>query len=255
MRTRRTARSAGAVSVGALALVAGPALTAIGPLRRRCAPRLAGVGPGPHIALTFDDGPDPASTPAFLDLLAEHRRTATFFVLGAQAVAHPALIRRIADEGHELAIHGWTHRCTLAVPPGRLTRELWAARPEVEDISGTAIVRYRPPYGVLGGEAALACRVLGLTPVLWTAWGREWERAATPATIVATIQRTLRPGGTILLHDTDLHAPHGDWRRTLAATERLLTGPLRTADLGPLRDHGSVGASATRHLLEERADA
>jgi peptidoglycan/xylan/chitin deacetylase (PgdA/CDA1 family) len=204
--------------------------------------------------LTFDDGPDPASTPAFLDLLAEHCRTATFFVLGAQAVAHPALIRRIAGEGHELAVHGWTHRCTLAVPPGRLTRELRAARTAVEDVSGTAIARYRPPYGVLDAEAVLACRSLGLTPVLWTAWGREWERAATPATIVATIQRTLRPGGTILLHDTDLHAPHGDWRRTLDATARLLAGPLRTAAVGPLRDHGVV-ASALGDLLEERADA
>jgi peptidoglycan/xylan/chitin deacetylase (PgdA/CDA1 family) len=257
MSVRRTVGGVGTIGtigVGALALAAGPPLTAIGPLRRRCAPRLAGVGAGPHIALTFDDGPDPASTPAFLDLLAEHRRTATFFVLGAQASAHPALVRRIVGEGHELAVHGWTHCCTLAMPPGRLTRDLRAAREAVEDIGGTAIGRYRPPYGILDAEAVLACRGLGLTPVLWTAWGREWERAATPATIVATIQRTLRPGGTILLHDTDLHAPHGDWRRTLEATRRLLTGPLRAAAVGPLCDHDAP-ASALGGLLEERADA
>ncbi|MEU6134348.1 polysaccharide deacetylase family protein [Nocardioides sp. NPDC047086] len=196
-----------------------------------------GAGGGSHIALTFDDGPDPASTPAFLDLLAAYGRRATFFVLGSQAADHPELIRRITREGHELAIHGWTHRCTLALPPTRLTRGIRRARDVVEDISGEQVTWYRPPYGVPSGEAVLACRALGLTPVLWTAWGREWERAASPDTVVATVLRTLRPGGTILLHDTDLHAPHGDWRRTLAATEQLLAGPLASANVGTLGEH------------------
>lgn len=234
-------RLAATWGVGALGVAAGPGLTAIGPLRRRVAPRLSGASDAPHVALTFDDGPDPASTPAFLELLAEHQRTATFFVLGSQAVVNPGLVRQISTEGHELAIHGWTHRCVLATPPTRITRELRAARQAVEDITGTAITWYRPPYGVLSTESLHGCRTLGLTPVLWTAWGREWERSATSARICATLQRTLRPGGTILLHDTDLHAPRGDWRRTLAATAQLLAGPLATASVGPLRDHWSTG--------------
>jgi peptidoglycan/xylan/chitin deacetylase (PgdA/CDA1 family) len=234
-------RLATALGVGALTVAAGPMLTSIGPLRRRCTPRLSGVGSGDHIALTFDDGPDPVSTPAFLDLLASHQRKATFFVLGSQAVANPALVRRISSEGHELAIHGWAHRCTVATPPARLTRELRAARQAVESITGTALTWYRPPYGVLNTEALHACRTLDLTPVLWTAWGREWEQSATPARIVATVQRTMQPGGTILLHDTDRHAPHGDWRRTLEATARLLAGPLDHATLGPLGDQWRGG--------------
>lgn len=92
---------------------------------------------------------------------------------------------------------------------------------------------------MLSTEALLACRTLALSPVLWTAWGREWERLATPATVVATVQRTLRPGGTILLHDTDRHAPYGDWHRTLDATAHLLAGPLDNITVGPLRDHWS----------------
>ncbi len=230
-------RPLAAVGVGAAVATAGPALTAVGPLRRRYSPRLSGVSGREHIALTFDDGPDPASTPAFLDLLAEHGRQATFFVLGEQAVAHPGLIRRIRQERHELAIHGWTHRCTLRMPPTRLIRDLRDARDALEDIAGTVLTWFRPPYGVLSGEALLACRALDLRPVLWTAWGREGERTASPATVAATVLRTLRPGGTILLHDTDRHAPHGDWRRTLAATEHLLAGPLASAELGPLGDH------------------
>ncbi|MFX4287549.1 polysaccharide deacetylase family protein [Janibacter sp. G349] len=227
-------------AVALAALAAGQALpsaTAIAPLRAAVAPGLAGRAEGRHIALTFDDGPDPRSTPAFLDLLAQEGRRATFFLLGSQAADHPDLVRRIVADGHEVALHGWIHRCVLAIPPGTLTRQLRAGRSLLEDLTGQRVEHYRPPYGVLGTEALIACRRLGLTPVLWTAWGREWEWGATADTVVTTATRRLRPGGTLLLHDTDLHAPHGDWRRTHEATRRLLRGDLATAEVGPLREH------------------
>ncbi|MEO7421183.1 MAG: polysaccharide deacetylase family protein [Ornithinibacter sp.] len=230
-------RCAAMVGIGALTFTGAPAVTSIGPLRRHLAPKLSGISSSPHIALTFDDGPDPTSTPAFLDLLTHHQRRATFFVLGSQATANAPLLRRMVSEGHELALHGWTHRCTPAIPPTRLLRQLQEAQHVVEDIAGMATSWYRPPYGVLSTETMLACRTLNLTPVLWSAWGREWERSATPARIVASVQRTLRPGGTILLHDTDRHAPRGDWRSTLVATAALLSGPLESGHLGPLREH------------------
>ena len=241
-----TPARAAAVGLGALTIVAAaPAVTTLAPLRRRWLPTLSGIAPGAHVALTLDDGPDPVSTPAFLDLLAAHDRRATFFVLGSQAAAHPALVRRISDEGHELAVHGWTHRCTLAVPPTRLARELRDAKRAIEDLAGHTVTWYRPPFGVLSTEALLACRSTGLSPVLWSAWGREWERSATPDRIAAKVRSKIRPGGTVLLHDTDLHSPRGDWRRTLEATERLLAGPLRGADVGPLRDHWPATRTAS----------
>lgn len=230
--------AAATVGVGLIAATGAPAVTAIGPVRRRLAPRLSGTGSCHHIALTYDDGPDPASTPAFLDLLARYGRRATFFVLGDQARHSPALLRRMVDEGHEVAVHGWNHRCAVAVPPARLGRQLRDARALVEDTTGVPVRWYRPPYGVLSTGAVLACRDLGLTPVLWTAWGRDWERSATPARIVTTVLSTLRQGGTVLLHDTDLHA-RGDWHGTYDATADLLAGPLRSASVGPLSDHWS----------------
>jgi peptidoglycan/xylan/chitin deacetylase (PgdA/CDA1 family) len=145
----------------------------------------------------------------------------------------------MSHEGHEVAIHGWSHRCTAAVPPTRLGRELSAARRTVEDITGTPVTWYRPPYGVLTTETLLATRGLDLRTVLWTAWGRDWERSATPSRIVATVLRRLRPGGTILLHDTDQHA-RGDWRNTLEATAALLDGHLEAANVGPLRQHWRI---------------
>ncbi len=235
----RPGRVGGVAAVGALAAsgaLAAPAVTAITPLRRRLWPRLAGTSDQQHIALTFDDGPDPASTPAFLDLLARFDRRATFFVLGSQARAAPEVLERMVAEGHEVALHGWTHRSTPLVPPTRVAQQLRDAAHVVQDITAAAPTWYRPPYGVMSTEALLACRSLDLTPVLWTAWGRDWERSATPARVVATLLRTLRPGGTILLHDTARHS-RGDWRGTFEATAELLSGPLRRAAVGPLRDH------------------
>lgn len=234
MTLGRAVTSMGATSV--LTTLA-PAVTAIGPVRRAVSPRLSGAFPAPHIALTFDDGPDPQSTPAFLDLLALHDRAATFFVLGKHAAENGPLLRRMVAEGHEVALHGWSHVCLAAIPLSRLTGQLRAGRETIEDITGTPVTWYRPPYGVLTTPALLAARSLGLTPVLWTAWGRDWERAATPDSILRTVLRTLRPGGTILLHDTDRHSSPGSWHRTLAATEALLSGPLAAGQIGPLRDH------------------
>lgn len=146
----------------------------------------------------------------------------------------------MAAVGHEIGLHGGDHRCTALLPPGRLYGRL--RRDRIEDVSGVALRWYRPPYGVLTTETLLAARRLGLDPVLWTAWGREWERRATPERIVGSVMRTLRPGGTLLLHDTDRHAPQGCWRRTHAAAERLLGGPLSDAALGPLGEHWTAQA-------------
>jgi Polysaccharide deacetylase len=88
-RIAHGAALAGLVAAGLAVAHAGPGVTAIGPVRRRAFPRLAGLGRPDHVALTFDDGPDPASTPAFLDLLAARRVHATFFLLGSMVARSP----------------------------------------------------------------------------------------------------------------------------------------------------------------------
>lgn len=81
----------------------GPAATWL-PAVRRLLPGLAGAGAADHVALTFDDGPDPRSTPRFLDELARLGCRATFFVLGEMLERHPALGRRVVADGHEIAV-------------------------------------------------------------------------------------------------------------------------------------------------------
>ncbi len=211
----------------------------VGPLRRRLRPALAGIGPTPHIALTYDDGPDRASTPRFLRLLDRTGQRATFFVLGEHADGHRSLLREMVAAGHELGVHGWDHRCVLRTRRDVLTDQVGRTAATVEDLTGEAVRWYRPPYGVLSPAALAAARAAGLRTVLWSAWGRDWERHATPSRIVTSLERTLRPGGTVLLHDTDRTSAPDSWRRTLAASELLLTRWAATGtDVGPLRDHG-----------------
>ncbi|MGZ4449619.1 MAG: polysaccharide deacetylase family protein [Nocardioides sp.] len=229
------------LAVGGALLAAaayGPALASVGPLRRALTPGLSGVGRAPHVALTYDDGPDPVSTPYFLDLLDAHGRTATFFLLGAHVERHPALVAEMAARGHELAVHGWDHVPVVLKRPATLARELRATVAAVERVTGQQPTWYRPPYGVLSAGALHAARTAGLRTVLWTAWGRDWEASATPERIVATVDRRLEPGGTLLLHDTDRTSAPGSWERTLAASTVLLDRWARTdAEVGPLREH------------------
>jgi peptidoglycan/xylan/chitin deacetylase (PgdA/CDA1 family) len=199
---------------------------------------LAGVSRRRHIALTFDDGPDRRSTPLFLDLLAAQGVTATFFLLAAHAEREPSLVREMAAAGHELAVHGWEHDCLALRSPGSLATDLLRSREVIEDVSGAEVRWYRPPYGVMTGEGLYAARKAGLQTVLWSSWGVDWSRHATPATIVATVTRSVQPGGTVLLHDTDRTAAPGSWQRTLEATGLLLER-WSGADVlvGALREH------------------
>lgn len=239
-------RSWGAAVAVLPALVAAahilPAGTWLSGPRRAWLPALAGIGSDDHIALTFDDGPDPRSTPAFLAALDELSVRATFFVVGQQVLRHPRLSHDIARHGHELAVHGWTHNRPWRPAPATEARQLARAAHTVAEVSGTAPTWYRPPYGILTGDRLLAARRTGLRPVLWTAWGRDWTARATAESVVRSVLRDLRGGGTVLLHDTDCHAVPDCWRAALAALPGVV-GACRAAGLavGPLGGHGVAG--------------
>jgi peptidoglycan/xylan/chitin deacetylase (PgdA/CDA1 family) len=228
----------------ALAAHAAPALASIAPLRRRLLPGLSGSGNPGHVALTFDDGPDPDSTPAFLEVLAEHQVKATFFLLGRMLQASPDIGRALAEAGHEVAVHGWEHRCMLLRGPRATDDDLARARDLIAAATGEMPRWYRPPYGVLSASALGAARRLGLTPVLWTNWGRDWERQATPESVLATVTRDLAGGGTVLLHDSDCTSYPGSWHSTLGALPRLADEfAARALTVGTVGDHG-IGVRA-----------
>lgn len=213
-----------------------PALLSVSP--GRWGRSIAGWGDPRRVALTFDDGPNPASTPGFLDALRRHRVHATFFLLGCMAAHSPELCRSIAAAGHEVAIHGWTHRNLLLRGPIATYRDLARTRALLTQLTGRPPTHFRPPYGVFSTAALVAARSLGLTPVLWTCWGKDWTPSATPQGVLDTLRPGLNGGATVLLHDSDDERTPDAWRSTLAALPRLLDECARRGlRVGPLREH------------------
>jgi peptidoglycan-N-acetylglucosamine deacetylase len=247
MSPARPGRFVPAAILPALAAVhAAPVISTFGPLRNAVMPRLSGRGRRDHIALTFDDGPDHLATPHFLALLAARGLRATFFLLGSMLVRSPGLAREMADAGHEIAIHGWHHRPLLMRGPRATYDDLARARDTVADVIGRPPLLFRPPYGVMSTAAHLTCRRLGLTPVLWTSWGEDWRKRATPQSVRNTVLRDLYGGGTILLHDSDCTSATGSWRTTLRALPGILDAcEERGWQIGPLREHGVPGLYGT----------
>jgi peptidoglycan/xylan/chitin deacetylase (PgdA/CDA1 family) len=245
LRPSGTLAAAGLAVAGLAVAHAGPGITGLGPVRRAAFGRLAGEGGPWHVALTFDDGPDPAVTPDFARVLGERGVTATFFLLGEQVAKAPGLAAELAAAGHEIGVHGWEHRYLTLRGPRATLDDIRRATDLIENAAGTRPRLFRPPYGVLTGGALLAARRLGLTPVLWGAWGREWAPGATSASVYASLAARLHGGVTVLLHDSDCTSPPGSSRAALGALPRLLDEcARRELSVGPLGQHGWPGAPA-----------
>jgi peptidoglycan/xylan/chitin deacetylase (PgdA/CDA1 family) len=238
-RPRAAALTTATLALGCAVTHAGPGVTALGPVRRQFFPRLSGLGRSGHVAVTFDDGPDPAWTPAFLEVLATWQVRATFFMLGSMAAAAPGLAAEVAAAGHEVAVHGWAHRYTVLRGPRAVAGDLARARDAVADATGAQPRFYRPPYGVLSAGALAAARRLRLTPVLWTCWGREWTAGASPRSVFTTLTQHLAGGATVLLHDSDCTSPPGSAAAALGALPLLLEEcAIRGLVAGPVAEHG-----------------
>lgn len=171
------------------------------------------------VALTFDDGPDPRTTPDVLDRLSQLALSATFFCLGSQVATHPDLVAEILQRGHQVESHGYRHDHHFVRTPRWVRTDLDAAIAALEE-SGVHPRWFRPPYGQTAGATMVEARRHGLRLVLWSAWGREWDEPDA-ASVARRVGSGLGPGAIVLLHDADVMSPLGSARR---ATEAL--GPI-----------------------------
>jgi peptidoglycan/xylan/chitin deacetylase (PgdA/CDA1 family) len=173
----------------------------------------------PLIALTFDDGPS-QSTPALLEVLADHDVQATFFMCGRNVRRFPDIARDVLNAGHDLGNHTESHNYLHFHSPDHIYRELAMAQQSIRTVTGCRPRWFRPPYGVRWFGLRPAQRKLGLTGVMWTTMGRDWKW---PATRVARLMLSTAQNGSIFcLHDGRGTVPSPDIRNTIDAVDAAI---------------------------------
>ena len=153
-----------------------------------------------RVALTFDDGPDPDWTPRVLDLLAERRARASFFLVGERAARAPDTVRRIVSEGHEVASHGWSHRSLWLCGPRRTAEEIGRAHETLAVLTDRAPRHFRPPWGMVNAAMFGALRRFGERCVFWSIQP-EGLRPVAAQDQVSRVLRRAHPGAIVDLHD------------------------------------------------------
>ncbi len=179
----------------------------------------------PTVYLTFDDGPNPSTTPDLLDVLAAEGEHATFFIIDDHLNEHTApIVRRAFEDGHAVALHTATRRPMLmSVDELRGTLNDAAAR--IETLAGHAPCRaFRPHAGWRSGQMYAGLRELDYRFIGfgWMLWDFNWFRARSAESSVRRITSRISDGDIVVMHDGDESAPTRDQRHTVDATRRLI---------------------------------
>lgn len=187
------------------------------------------------VCLTFDDGPDPVQTPRVLDALEELGIPATFFVVGERAERHPALIRRIVDEGHALGHHSFTHSVPHQTSASRLLAEVRQTRTLLHNLVGRNPTLFRPPHGKLTARKALGLWRERQTIVLWNVDPKDFACESAEELRTWFRHRPLVGGDIVLLHDNRPHAADALPELVRATRANGLTFTTPQAWLSPFR--------------------
>jgi peptidoglycan/xylan/chitin deacetylase (PgdA/CDA1 family) len=180
-----------------------------------------------ELALTFDDGPNSTWTPRLLDLLARHGICASFFLVGSRAQAESALVRSIAAAGHLIGNHSWRHLNLAWASAIRIEEELTRASQVLEQMTGTPIHYFRPPFGARRPEVLRTARRLGLVPVMWNAMTSDWKNPSA-VSIAGRLTRKIdslarrSQAANIVLHDGGHLDPSANRAPSVAAVGQLI---------------------------------
>lgn len=164
--------------------------------------------PRPEVVLTYDDGPHPTGTRAVMQALADHGATATFFVLLSRARVHPEIIGEVTAAGHEIGLHGPDHRRLTSFSAREVLLRTGDAKRELEDLTGTSVRWFRPPYGAQRLSTWAAVRRAGLEVVLWSASTWDARHVSMEERLTHALTEVGR-GSILLAHDAFASAADG----------------------------------------------
>lgn len=157
--------------------------------------------PAPVVALTFDDGPSPDHTPRLLDMLKERNIKATFFLVGRCVVSWPHLVKRIADEGHEVANHSWSHPLLTGLSTTGLDSQMKRTHDAIVKACGKVPAHYRPPYGAIrDSQRKYLYDTYGYSTIIWDVDPLDWKNRNAQKVKDRILAQT-RTGSIILCHD------------------------------------------------------
>ncbi|MGW2570440.1 polysaccharide deacetylase family protein [Streptomyces sp. NPDC001537] len=168
--------------------------------RVRHQPFLRVYGRGRTMVLTFDDGPDPRYTPDILDTLAEYDVRAMFFVCGEMAVDNQDLLARMADDGHIVGNHTWSHPLLTRLSRSEIRSEMARTSDVIENAYGERPLWFRAPYGAWNRATFQLGAHMGMEPLAWTVDTLDWTTPGT-GTIVDRVEEGAAPGVVVLSHD------------------------------------------------------
>ena len=167
-----------------------------------------------HIAITFDDGPNPEYTPKVLALLKKHHAKATFFCIGKHIEMHPEIFKSIIAEGHTVANHTYSHSNSFGFfSTKKVTSELEQTNQIIKKHSGLEVKLYRPAFGVTNPNINRALKITGLQSVGWNKRSLDTTKLK-EETVFKRVTKNLKKGDIILLHDTS--------DKSIAVLEQLL---------------------------------
>jgi peptidoglycan/xylan/chitin deacetylase (PgdA/CDA1 family) len=183
----------------------------------------AGMRGSKQIALTYDDGPNDPHTLKLLDVLAKHSVRATFFMIGRYVQQRPDIARAVAQAGHVIGNHTFTHPLLIFESEARTRAQLVNCHQALEDAIGEHSTLFRAPFGGRRPATLRIARELGLQTVMWNVTGYDWN--APPAVVIEKkVVRQMRGGDLILLHDGGHRTMGADRAQTVIATENLIRG-------------------------------
>lgn len=148
-------------------------------------------------AITFDDGPDPTWTPKILDVLDEFNVKATFFVIGRRADKYPEIVKKAYESGHAIANHTWDHPCLPVLSRKERVGQIEQCQNSISEFDSQL---FRPPFGCQSIRSKLDAFHCGYSVVAWSMHVADWEERLA-SEIEYDLNRKLRPGSIILLHD------------------------------------------------------